>query len=180
MNVLLIDGHPDLSRSTANAAILAEFAKRTQWQINHLGGRDFSIIEEQEALLAADLVIVQFPLYWSAFPYVLKRWVDDVFTFGFAFGPDGCKLKDKKLLISITAGATAESYAKDDFNLMPIENYQRAFEHVFRAAQMKIVDTIITFEMNANPSEGGNKEACLQLAETHAKQVIKAVAELTH
>ncbi len=178
MNVLLIDGHPDLTTSTANAAIVSTYKQQADWCFHHLGTRDVVVAAEQTALLAADIVIIQFPLYWSSFPYVLKKWIDDVFTFNFAFGPNGSKLKDKKLIFSITAGAKATSYASDGFNLMPIADYQRAFEHVFRAAEMIIVDTVITFEMNADSNEGGNKEICLNLANLHAEKVMSLVTSL--
>ncbi|MBY6018710.1 NAD(P)H-dependent oxidoreductase [Ferrimonas balearica] len=180
MNVLLIDGHPDLSTSTANAAILSQFEANTDWRIHHLGGRELVVADEQAALLAADLVIVQFPLYWSTFPHGLKKWIDDVFTYDFAFGPNGSKLKGKKLLFSVTAGAKASSYSEEGFNLMPFSAYQRAFEHAFVAAEMTLLDTAITFEMNADPNEGGDKDACLALAQQHADNVMSIVASLNH
>ena len=179
MNVLLIDGHPDLTKSTANAATFSLYKANTQWQFRHLGYGEQVVAEEQAALLAADLIIVQFPLYWSTFPCVLKKWIDDVFTFDFAFGPNGSKLKGKKLLFSITAGATASSYSEDSFNLMPFSHYQRAFEHAFRAAELDIIETVITFELNANPNEGGERETYLTLARQHADQVMSIVASLT-
>lgn len=178
MPVLVIDGHPNLKESTANTVILEHYKTNTDWKINHLGNNTFCVKEEQEALLSADVVIIQFPLYWSSFPAVLKKWVDDVFTFNFAFGPNGSLLKNKTLIFSITAGAKADSYSQDGFNLMPIEQYQRAFEHVFRAAEMNIIDTIITFEMNADSNEGGDKDTCLQLANKHALTVINRINTL--
>ncbi|MBY6187631.1 NAD(P)H-dependent oxidoreductase [Marinobacter hydrocarbonoclasticus] len=178
MNVLLIDGHPDLNTSTANAAILSQFKAHTDWRFHHLGERDVVVADEQAALLAADLVIVQFPLYWSTFPHVLKKWIDDVFTYDFAFGPNGSKLKGKTLLFSITAGAKEASYSIEGFNLMPFFAYQRAFEHAFVAAEMTLLDTVITFEMNADPNEGGDKSACLALARQHADKVMSTVAAL--
>jgi len=175
MNVLVIDGHPNLQESTANATIYNQYEQTTDWYINHLDNFCGDIKEEQSALLRADIVVVQFPLYWSSYPAVLKKWIDDVFTYGFAFGPNGSKLKDKKLIFSITAGATAESYSETGFNFMPFSTYQQAFEHAFRAAEMDIVNTIVTFEMNANPDEGGDKDNTIKLAYHHAKTVTNAV-----
>ncbi len=43
---------------------------------------------EQEKLLRADAVIVQFPLWWYGMPAIAKGWFDRVFTGGFAFGVD--------------------------------------------------------------------------------------------
>ncbi|PIB12660.1 NAD(P)H-dependent oxidoreductase [Vibrio rotiferianus] len=175
MNVLVINGHPNLDRSYANSEILSHFSQNTSWQIANATDFTGDIKSEQQRLLSSDLVIIQFPLYWSTFPSVLKEWIDQVFTYGFAFGPNGSQLKNKKVLFSITAGATAESYSESGFNFMPLECYQRAFEHAFKAAEMNIVDTIVTFEMNAIPEEGGDVEKTIELAHQHASQVIKVV-----
>ncbi|HAS62146.1 MAG TPA: NAD(P)H dehydrogenase [Vibrio sp.] len=175
MNVLVINGHPNLDKSFANAEILKLLAQRCDWQIAHATDFAGDIKAEQQRLLEAELVVVQFPLYWSTFPSVMKEWIDDVFTYGFAFGPEGSQLKGKKLLFSITAGATAESYSESGFNFMPLECYQRAFEHAFKAAEMNIIDTVVTFEMNAIPEEGGDIEKTISLAHQHVDQIINAV-----
>ncbi|MGF1727371.1 NAD(P)H-dependent oxidoreductase [Photobacterium nomapromontoriensis] len=175
MNVLVINGHPDLSQSVANATILADLRAQTPWTIHSVAGFAGDIRAEQQRLLDADVIVVQFPLYWSTYPAVLKKWVDEVFSYGFAFGPDGSKLKDKPLLFSVTAGATQASYSTSGFNFLPFEHYQVAYEHPFRAAEINILDTIITFEMNATPEEGGDKANTLVLAQTHAARVIDAV-----
>lgn len=41
---------------------------------------------EQEKLLWADVLILQFPLWWFTMPAILKGWVDRVYAFGFAYG----------------------------------------------------------------------------------------------
>ncbi len=38
---------------------------------------------EQEALLNADRIIFQYPIYWYNIPPVLKQWFDQVLTYGF-------------------------------------------------------------------------------------------------
>ncbi|KAF6835616.1 hypothetical protein CMUS01_05704 [Colletotrichum musicola] len=42
--------------------------------------------QEQEKLLWADLVILQYPLWWYAMPAIMKGWVDRVYSLGFAYG----------------------------------------------------------------------------------------------
>ncbi|HLS13578.1 MAG TPA: NAD(P)H-dependent oxidoreductase [Beutenbergiaceae bacterium] len=41
---------------------------------------------EQARLRAADVLVLQFPLWWTGMPAILKGWVDRVFSHGFAFG----------------------------------------------------------------------------------------------
>ncbi|MFW0785324.1 NAD(P)H-dependent oxidoreductase [Gordonia sp. CPCC 206044] len=74
---------------------------------------------QQELILSADLVIVQFPLWWYGMPAILKGWFDRVFTNGFAFGvrDDDGKIRKygdgglvgRRLLPIVTAGDRSES-----------------------------------------------------------------------
>jgi len=41
---------------------------------------------EHEKLLWADMLILQFPLWWFTMPAILKGWVDRVYARGFAYG----------------------------------------------------------------------------------------------
>ncbi|MEU7254552.1 NAD(P)H-dependent oxidoreductase [Streptomyces rimosus] len=71
---------------------------------------------EQEKVLWADTLIVQFPLWWYGMPAILKGWFDRVFVKGFAYGfsdPDtGATLRygdgpltGKRAMVVVTAGA---------------------------------------------------------------------------
>jgi len=51
---------------------------------NHTQSADIAL--EQEKLLWADAVILQFPLWWFSMPAILKGWVDRVYAYGFAYG----------------------------------------------------------------------------------------------
>lgn len=52
------------------------------------GSQPTEVSREQEKLLRADAVVVQFPLWWYGMPAILKGWFDRVFVSGFAFGTD--------------------------------------------------------------------------------------------
>jgi putative NADPH-quinone reductase len=62
-------------------------------------------------LLAADLLLLQFPLWWFSLPAILKGWIDRVFVFGGAydFGRTWDKgvFAGKRAMLSITASAPA-------------------------------------------------------------------------
>ncbi len=50
-------------------------------------GRQSADIEaEQQKLLWADTLILQFPLWWFSMPAILKGWIDRVYAYGFAYG----------------------------------------------------------------------------------------------
>ena len=75
---------------------------------------------EQDKLAAADLLVVQFPLWWYGPPAILKGWFDRVITGGFAFGEvdpelgvplrygDG-RFAGRRALIVVTAGEDART-----------------------------------------------------------------------
>lgn len=44
------------------------------------------VAQEQEKLLWADVVVLQFPLWWFSVPAILKGWIDRVFVHGLAIG----------------------------------------------------------------------------------------------
>ncbi|MEU6859174.1 NAD(P)H-dependent oxidoreductase [Glycomyces sp. NPDC046736] len=70
------------------------------------------ILAEQEKLLAADNLILQFPLWWFSMPAIMKGWMDRVFTNGFGYGTsrdwkrygEG-RLEGKRAMIVVTTGA---------------------------------------------------------------------------
>lgn len=81
------------------------------------------VIAEQEKLLWADVVILQFPLWWFSMPAIMKGWVDRVYAYGFAYGvgQHGNKrwgdrygegtLKGRLAMLVVTAGGRAPQYS---------------------------------------------------------------------
>ncbi|NQZ08655.1 MAG: NAD(P)H-dependent oxidoreductase [Algicola sp.] len=61
---------------------------------------------EQQKLRQADLVILQFPIWWGSFPAILKGWIERVCAYGFAYGP-AKQLTGKQLMLSVTTGGAA-------------------------------------------------------------------------
>lgn len=83
---------------------------------------------EIDKLLWADVLILQFPLWWFAMPAILKGWVDRVFAYGFAYGVgehsekrwgdrygEGA-LAGKRAMLFVTAGGWEEHYSPRGVN----------------------------------------------------------------
>jgi len=83
---------------------------------------------EIEKLLWADMLILQFPLWWFAMPAILKGWVDRVYANGFAYGVgeqserrwgdrygEG-KLAGKRAMLIVTTGGWKEHYSARGVN----------------------------------------------------------------
>jgi NAD(P)H dehydrogenase (quinone) len=89
------------------------------------------IKEEMDKVLWADIIILQFPIWWSNFPAILKGWIDRVLYNGFAFNLanmqlyDNGPLKGKKAMLSFTTGAPRELYSDEGphGDIEPVLNY---------------------------------------------------------
>ncbi|MFI9150535.1 NAD(P)H oxidoreductase [Streptomyces sp. NPDC053367] len=76
------------------------------------GDREKTYSEETRAhmrrILAADVIVAVFPVYWQSVPAVLKGWIDRVWNYGFAYGRSKPRLAGKRILWLGLAGATAD------------------------------------------------------------------------
>lgn len=73
---------------------------------------------EQLRFLAADLVIVIFPLWWGGPPAILKGWFDRAMAAGFAY-VDGARFASglhphKRGLLCVTTGGTPQRFSEGD------------------------------------------------------------------
>ena len=123
-NILIVSGHPHTSDdSVANKTILEELSVLLPGAvIDHLDELYpeyvFDVEAEQEKLRNADVIVLQYPLWWYGWPALLQQWMEDVFVRGFSHGSSGTALRGKKLVVSVTTGATQAYYGADsvDFN----------------------------------------------------------------
>lgn len=72
------------------------------------------IEREQQLLRDHDRIVFQFPFYWYSCPPLLKKWLDDVLTYGFAYGSTGTALKGKDLQLIVSVGGQPRFYSGFD------------------------------------------------------------------
>lgn len=112
----MIVGHPYWPDSVANKAIVDEFKlMQPDAEVRNLftlyPDNKIDVAAEQEALLKADVVVLQFPIMWYSCPSIMHRWMEEVLSFGFAYGPGGDKLAGKRFFLSFTSAGTADKYS---------------------------------------------------------------------
>jgi NAD(P)H dehydrogenase (quinone) len=68
---------------------------------------------EIDALLWADFVVLQFPIWWFGMPAILKGWMDRVFVYGTLYSGSRCfnagVCRGKRAMLSVTTGSSAEA-----------------------------------------------------------------------
>lgn len=74
------------------------------------------VVREIDRLERADLVILQFPLWWHAQPAILKGWFDRVFVYGGLYTGtrryDAGHFRGKRALLSVTTGGPATTFSR--------------------------------------------------------------------
>lgn len=130
MKTLVLLFHPNLARSKANAA-LAEAARAVPGvevvdvQALYPNGQLDMFVDgavEAQRLLAADRIVLQFPIQWYSIPPLMKAWIDAVLTrmYYVAYEAEGRNLEGRPILVAATAGNLPEAYAPKGQNLMPL------------------------------------------------------------
>jgi len=92
------------------------------------GTQSADIAAEQDKLRWADMLILQFPLWWFTMPAILKGWIDRVYACGFAYGVgehsdrhwgdrygEG-RMSGKRAMLVVTTGGWESHYASRGIN----------------------------------------------------------------
>ena len=120
--ILVISAHPQLEHSRATRSLMQAAARLDPAQVVV---RDLytlypdyfiDVAAEQALLVQAQLVVWLHPVHWYSMPPLLKLWLDEVFAFGWAYGPGGRALAGKSLWLAASTGGPQESYRPDGYN----------------------------------------------------------------
>lgn len=88
-------------------------------------GISADVRNEIDKLDRADLLILQYPMWWYSVPAILKGWLDRVLVYGSLYTTtmryDKGRYSGRRAMLSVTCGGPPGSYAEDgrngDFNL---------------------------------------------------------------
>jgi glutathione-regulated potassium-efflux system ancillary protein KefG len=118
--IVVLMAHGNMDDSILNKRIKTELKDKENIIYKDLTSlyQDFKIDikKEQNDLLTAKKIIFQFPMYWYSAPAILKRWVDEVFSYGYSYKIDedgefqALALKDKEFQMIVTMGAKEDSF----------------------------------------------------------------------
>ncbi|PKE28590.1 NAD(P)H oxidoreductase [Rahnella sp. AA] len=110
MKTLIVVIHPNLNESVINKRWTRELTQYPELYTVHNLYKTYpdgiiDVQKEQQLIELHDSIVLQFPLYWFNCPPLLKKWLDEVFTYGWAYGStSGHKLKNRKFALAVSAG----------------------------------------------------------------------------
>ena len=176
--ILVIVAHPELDQSRANRRLLqAARALQRESPPGRLAVRDLyalypdyliDIAVEQAALTAAKLVVWQQPIRWYSMPPLLKLWLDDVLTFGWAYGPDGNALRGKDLWLVASTGGPEDSYRPESYNRYFFDAFLPPYEQTAALCGMRFLPPLVL--------HGAHKASEAELA-AHAETYAQRLAD---
>ena len=139
--VLLVVAHPNIESSIGNKTIIEHFMSlHPDTELDELYKLypDFKIDvkKEQEKLLKADFIILQFPMYWYNAPALMRQWFESVLEHGFAYGSKGKALQGKKLIVSFTTGAPVEAYRVGGIQNFTLDDLTKGFHQLANLCSM--------------------------------------------
>lgn len=129
MNILIITAQPSKSGFIHQIAKQYEGTSKTQgntvemldlydeeWQMPFLSFESMkditltpTVLRIQEKVRSADKIVFAFPMWWSEYPAIVKNWVDNILTAGFAF-----EYQENGIPKGLLTGKTAEVYMTCD------------------------------------------------------------------
>jgi glutathione-regulated potassium-efflux system ancillary protein KefF len=147
---LVVVAHPHLQHSRINRALMGAAAS-AGCEVRDLYALypDYliDIDAEQRALAAAPLVVWQHPIHWYSAPPLMKLWIDDVLTFGWAYGAategHGTALRGKDLWLVASTGGAEESYRPDSYNRYFFDAFLPPFEQTAALLGMRFLPPLL-------------------------------------
>ncbi len=117
METLVIVIHPKIEESIINKRWIEELKKLPDVYFIHslydaYPDGKIDIEKEQQLIESFDKILFQFPFYWFNCPPLFKKWLDEVLTYGWAYGSkSGYKVSGKKIALAISVGIDEEEYS---------------------------------------------------------------------
>jgi len=115
---------------------------------------EIQVEREQERLLAADVILFQFPIFWYSTPSLIKEWQDLVLEHGFAYGVGGTRLKGKRLMLAVTAAGPEEAYCPDGYQHHSLRTFLTPLEQTARLCSMSFETPYVLYSSLRAPAAG--------------------------
>lgn len=111
---------------------------------------DIAVSLEQKRLDASDLVVLLHPIQWYSMPALMKLWVDEVLTYGWAYG-GGTALQGKDVWLAATTGGPESAYQPTGYNRYFFDAFLPPYEQTAALCGMRFLPPMVLHGAHSAP-----------------------------
>jgi glutathione-regulated potassium-efflux system ancillary protein KefF len=145
--ILVLAAHPNWRESRVNRRLLAAAQDIAGVQVQDLYGSypdyDIDVAAEQVRAQDAGLIVLLHPIQWYSMPALLKLWLDEVLTYGWAYGQGGTALRGKDLWLVATTGGPESSYRPQSYNRYFFDAFLPPYEQTAALCGMRFLPPLM-------------------------------------
>jgi glutathione-regulated potassium-efflux system ancillary protein KefF len=147
--ILVIAAHPQLADSRVTRELLHKLASLDPQRVavHDIYARypDYfiDVAAEQKALVEARLVVWLHPIHWYSMPPMMKLWLDDVFAFGWAYGPGGDQVRGRDLWLVASTGGPEDAYRPDGYNRYFFDAFMHPYDQTAALVGMRWLPPLV-------------------------------------
>ena len=162
--IYLIAAHPAWRQSRVNQRLLAGARALSTPGLDiqdlYASYPDYAIdvAAEQARVDAAQLIVLMHPIQWYSMPALQKLWLDEVLTYGWAYGAasaeagsheqapagtPGTALRGKAMWLVATTGGPEESYSVSSYNRHPFDAFLPPYQQTAALCGMRFLPPLV-------------------------------------
>ncbi len=159
MKTLVMIIHPNINESIVNKRWIEELKKYPEnYEIHQLHEKypdeKIDVKEEQQLIEKYDKIVFQFPFYWFNCPPFFKKWLDEVLTYGWAYGKSsGYKLAGKRIALALSVGVDEKEYSTTGKYKYNLDKLTSPFEITFNYIHANYRPLFAYYGIEQNTSE---------------------------
>ncbi|PUV24774.1 NAD(P)H-dependent oxidoreductase [Sphingobacterium athyrii] len=159
MKTLVMIIHPNINESIVNKRWIEELKKYPEnYEIHQLHEKYpneiIDVKEEQQLIEKYDKIVFQFPFYWFNCPPFFKKWLDEVLTYGWAYGKSsGYKLAGKRIALALSVGVDEKEYSTTGKYKYNLDQLTSPFEITFNYIHANYRPLFAYYGIEQNVSE---------------------------
>jgi len=163
--ILVLAAHPNWRDSRVNRRLIAAaqatagVAVRDLYQL--YPDYDIDVPAEQAQAAGAALIVLLHPIQWYSMPPLLKLWLDDVLTYGWAYGTGGTALQGKDLWLAATTGGPESSYHPQGYNRYFFDAFLPPYEQTAALCGMRFLPPLVLHGARSASEEAVGKHVAV-------------------
>jgi glutathione-regulated potassium-efflux system ancillary protein KefF len=114
---------------------------------------DIDVAAEQARCADAGLIVMLHPIQWYSMPPLMKLWLDEVLTYGWAYGRGGTALRGKDLWLATTTGGPETAYHPAGYNRYFFDAFLPPYEQTAALCGLRFLPPLVLHGAHRVPGE---------------------------